>query len=219
MWSVCAEIPPPAIWSYPSPWTRCWRTGQSQATVPRLELDLCDHTAANGGGEKEEAQRKPKARWAKQCGSLKKDTLNHSRVGCERRLVGCSRRKGGQSPPSWASGGPSAPCLRRRISPAWRRPNKLWKQNERGTFLPRLRPQHRLTVKALLWIKTFIPPRGFTWSLTGRALWSAGSTRPVLVRGTTPGTPAGPAWRRWATPLNSHCSPLVTVETEDSSTS
>lgn len=45
-WSGCAEIPLPTIWSYPVPWSRCWRTGQSQANFPRREQDLCGHTTA-----------------------------------------------------------------------------------------------------------------------------------------------------------------------------
>lgn len=58
----------------------------------------------------------------------------------------------------------------------------------------------------------------FTWSLTGRALWFAESTPRVLVPGRMSGTQAGPSWRTLATPLRSHCCPLVTVETKGSST-
>lgn len=46
-WSWCAEIPLPTIWTYPVPLSRCWRTGQSQATFPRWEQDQCGHTTAN----------------------------------------------------------------------------------------------------------------------------------------------------------------------------
>lgn len=58
---------------------------------------------------------------------------------------------------------------------------------------------------------------GFTWSLRDRALWFAGSILRGLGLCRTQDTRANPFWRRWVTHLY-HCCPLVTVETEDSST-